>query len=112
MRDRFDARLVCAFTLLLLSACGGGGGGTDGDSNQHPPGSNRAPTAMNMSVTATAGTPYQGTFSATDPDGDTLAATVMAAPSKGGVTISATNPMSFTYTPGAQQSGADSFTYV
>jgi hypothetical protein len=47
----------------------------------------------------------------TDADGDLLTATIVSGPSSGSVTPLSTNG-SFTYTPGANFSGTDSFTYT
>ncbi|HEY3365122.1 MAG TPA: S-layer homology domain-containing protein [Symbiobacteriaceae bacterium] len=70
--------------------------------------SNLAPVAQDMSVSFSAGTAKTFTLSASDPDGDTLTASQVSAPSHGGVGFSG---LSATYTPNPGYSGTDSFTY-
>jgi VCBS repeat-containing protein len=77
-------------------------------------GDNDAPTATNDSYNATEDTPLTvgvpGVLANdTDPDGNALTAAVVATVTHGTLTLNANG--SFTYTPAANYSGADSFTY-
>ncbi|WP_141551738.1 Ig-like domain-containing protein [Natrinema sp. CBA1119] len=66
------------------------------------------PSANDVSVLASEGTPVTGTFDARDPNGDSLSYAVTSGPNHGTVS---TNGDSFTYTPESGYSGTDSFTY-
>ena len=69
---------------------------------------NLAPVAGNLSVTTNEDVPVAVPLSATDPDGDPLAAVIVSAPTHG--VLSGTFP-NLTYTPAANYYGSDSFTY-
>jgi hypothetical protein len=69
---------------------------------------NHAPTANPQVVTTDEDTPMAITLTGSDPDGDPLTFTVTSLPAKG--TLSGTAP-NLTYTPGANLSGDDSFTF-
>ena len=69
---------------------------------------NDAPVAAGQSVTTSEDTPKAITLAATDADGDVLSYTVVTAPQHG--TLSGTAP-NLTYTPAANYSGPDSFTF-
>jgi photosystem II stability/assembly factor-like uncharacterized protein len=69
---------------------------------------NDAPVANNQTVQVTEDTPKQITLSATDVDGSTLTYAVVTPPSKGALGGTAPN---LTYTPNANATGADSFTF-
>lgn len=70
---------------------------------------NQPPVAVPGTLDAFAGITKSGQLVGTDPDGDSLTFSVVATPSKGVVNI---NPNgSFTYTAGAAELGADSFTF-
>ena len=71
-------------------------------------GSNQPPNASNQSVTTSEDTPKAITLSATDPDGDPLIYTVVAAPAHGTVSL---NGNVATYTPAANYNGPDVFTF-
>ena len=92
-------RALCAACacVLAVSGCGGGGGKR-----------NQAPTANNLAIATAEDTAQTGTITASDPDGDALTAAVATAPTRGDVVV--TSGMSFTYTPRANQNGADQFT--
>ncbi|GGX54574.1 hypothetical protein GCM10007392_22480 [Saccharospirillum salsuginis] len=83
----------------MLSACGGGGG-TD---------SNTAPKATDQSVSTGENTPLDITLTGNDDDGDSLSFTVKGDPANG--TLSGTVP-DLTYTPDADFTGDDSFTFT
>lgn len=72
---------------------------------------NRAPTAVDGSLEAVAGTANSGRLQASDRDGNSLRFSIVSPPTKGSITLN--NPLSgaFTYTPGAGASGTDSFTF-
>src|SRR5207244_13046352 len=69
---------------------------------------NQAPVAYNGFATTNEGTPVTATMPASDDDGQVLTYTVISGPSHG--TLSGTGP-SRTYTPAAEYSGSDSFTF-
>jgi VCBS repeat-containing protein len=94
-------RLVCLLFLASLSACGGGG---DKD--------NERPSATGTSITTNEDQPGSGTVTATDPEGQTLSATIGTAPARGTATVTGGNPFTVTYTPSANQNGTDSFTVI
>ncbi|MFF7709138.1 Ig-like domain-containing protein [Pseudomonas sp. NPDC007930] len=71
--------------------------------------SNPPPLASNQNVSTQENVAVSGTLQASDPDGDALSFSVTTAPGHGSVAI---NPDgTFSYTPGAGYSGADSFSY-
>ncbi|GAB4133007.1 MAG: hypothetical protein Fur0046_03380 [Cyanobacteria bacterium J069] len=72
---------------------------------------NDAPNASNLNVATDEDTAASGTLLGQDVDGDTLTYEIVAAPTKGTVTITDTATGAFTYTPNANTNGADSFTY-
>ena len=69
---------------------------------------NDLPVAANQSLNATAGTPLAITLAASDVDGNSLTYRITGNPAQG--TLSGTAP-NLTYTPLANASGADSFTF-
>jgi hypothetical protein len=69
---------------------------------------NAAPTASDMDVSTEQNSPVSKTFSASDPDDDSLSYTIESTPSDGTVSVSGD---SFTYTPESISSGTDSFVY-
>lgn len=82
-----------------------------------PPDPNRAPTAMNDAITATTGVPAAFTAAFllandSDPDGDALAISAVAAAATAGGTIASTGDGSWTYTSAAGFVGTDSFIYT
>ncbi|MFI4967994.1 MAG: Ig-like domain-containing protein [Gammaproteobacteria bacterium] len=85
----------CAISHAIV---GGGGGNT-------------TPIANSGSVSTAENTPVNGTLSASDTDGDTLSYAVVANPAHGTVTINNLSTGAFTYTPAANYSGGDSFTF-
>ncbi len=72
---------------------------------------NDPPLANDQDVTAEEDTPLSITVTATDPDGDGLTYSILTTPTDG--TISGLNPSTgeLTYTPDADYSGPDSFTF-
>ena len=69
---------------------------------------NRAPTAAAKTVTTAANTAANVTLQGTDADGDYLLYNIVAQPAHGSLSGTAPNVV---YTPAANYSGADSFTY-
>lgn len=69
---------------------------------------NHPPVAYNQAVHTTQNTSADITLIATDPDGDPLTYTIASAPANG--IVSGTGP-DITYTPNADFTGADTFTY-
>ena len=67
-----------------------------------------APTASDIDISTSEDSPVSETFSASDPDGDSLSYTIESTPSDGTVSVSGD---SFTYTPESISSGTDSFVY-
>jgi hypothetical protein len=70
---------------------------------------NNPPTANSQSVSTPEDTPASITLTGTDPDGDSLTFAIGTGPTSG--TLSGTAP-NVTYTPNANFSGADSFTFT
>lgn len=83
----------------LLSACGGGGG----------TGANAIPVATGQSVSTHENTPLEITLTGNDDDGDSLIFSVSGDPANG--TLSGAMP-DLIYTPNADFSGDDSFTFT
>ena len=73
----------------------------------------RAPTALDDSLTVVTNTPqtFDPRFNDSDPDGDPLTVTGLTAPSHGSVAI-VSGGVGITYTPAAGYTGADTFTYT
>ncbi|MFF2484676.1 S-layer homology domain-containing protein [Paenibacillus sp. NPDC058071] len=71
--------------------------------------SNSKPVSGNLSLKTKINKPLQGTLLAKDDDGDPLTYILVDSPAKGAVNINADG--TFTYTPGRNQFGMDSFTY-
>jgi len=69
---------------------------------------NAAPSASDIDVSTSEDSPVSETFSASDPDGDSLSYAIESPPSDGTVSVSGD---SFTYTPESISSGTDSFVY-
>ncbi len=72
------------------------------------PVTNNPPVAYDQAVDTTQNTSVDITLDATDPDGDPLTYTIAAGPANG--TVGGTAP-NITYTPNAEFTGADTFTY-
>jgi hypothetical protein len=70
---------------------------------------NDPPVAQNVSATTNENTAVNASFSAWDPENDSLTFAVVSGPSHGSVTVQSNG--TFTYTPGTSYSGSDSFTY-
>ncbi len=75
-------------------------------------GSNTAPTASDGSVSTSTDTQANGTLSASDADGDTLAFTVASSPAHGSVSVTNPSTGAFSYTPASGYAGSDTFTFM
>ena len=72
---------------------------------------NDPPTAENATITVSENSAANGQLQAQDPDGDSLTYTVVANPAQGTLASFNTNTGAFTYTPNANATGTDSFTF-
>ena len=72
---------------------------------------NTPPVAAGQSVSGPANTAITGTLKATDADNDPLTYILVTPPAHGGVVLGGASPAAFIYTPAANYSGADSFTF-
>jgi hypothetical protein len=72
---------------------------------------NTAPVASNGAVSAIEDTASAGTLTATDADGNPLTYRIITNGTKGTVTVTNASTGAFTYAPGANLNGADSFTF-
>jgi len=90
--------------VLLLTGCGGGG------SDKSPP-PNLPPAVANATLTVTEDQAGTVRVQATDPNNDVVSVTVTGNPAKGVVTVSGTNPFTFSYAPNLNANGADTFSF-
>ncbi len=72
---------------------------------------NGPPVASNSSFSTAENTSYTGQLVAEDPDGDSLNYSIVSNGSRGSATITNASTGAFTYTPGNNQVGSDSFTF-
>lgn len=72
---------------------------------------NDVPEAADATLNVTEDTPTAGTLSASDGDGDDLTYSIVTQGTKGTVTINNAATGEYTYTPNANATGADSFTF-
>ncbi|MBF0160576.1 MAG: tandem-95 repeat protein, partial [Magnetococcales bacterium] len=72
---------------------------------------NQAPVATDVTVHATEDTAQTGWLTATDRDSTVLTYALVASPKKGAVTVTDAATGAFIYTPNANVSGSDSFSY-
>jgi|GEM_PF-855504 len=72
---------------------------------------NETPITSGSSVSVDEDTQLTGTLTASDVDGDTLTYSIASQPSHGTVTITDASTGAYTYTPTANYSGTDSFTF-
>src|SRR5262249_51555331 len=71
---------------------------------------NRPPVASDGRLTTAEDTAGTGTLTASDPDGNALTFAVVTGPAHGALHLDAATG-AYTYTPGANYNGADSFTF-
>lgn len=86
---------------VLLAGCG--------DDKKDPPKVNTAPTATAKSFTTQAETKYMGTLSGTDAEMDALTFAVGVSPTNGALALNKDG--SFSYTPNAEFTGTDKFSF-
>lgn len=91
-----------ALTPLLLTGCF--------DSDDDDDTVNTSPDAVSESFATEVGTAFSDQLTASDADGDPLSFSVVQEPSLGSVTLNEDG--SFTYTPGDEQTGEDSFVFA
>ncbi len=72
---------------------------------------NEAPQASGMSINTDENTSYSGTLTAADPDDDQLQFSIVSNGTKGTAAITGSSTGDFTYTPNADETGSDSFTF-
>ena len=73
---------------------------------------NKAPVARNMELTTYKNVAITGYFDAVDGEGDELTFQLTSTPARGAVTLAEDGSSQFVYTPYANKTGKDSFTYV
>lgn len=73
---------------------------------------NHTPVASDASVTIDANTIEQGTLQASSPGGDPIVFSIVDQPGHGTVTLDDSSTGAYTYTPNADYSGSDSFTFM
>lgn len=71
-----------------------------------------APVAENFNFSTYKNIAYYGTFSAYDPDGDSVIFQLVDKPARGALTIDEQNDTQFVYTPYENKTGKDSFSYI
>lgn len=86
--------------VSMLVACG---------DDRKKPKINHAPVASDLMQTTQADTELKGKLAGSDSDGDALSYSIASQPGNGSVTLNADG--SFTYTPKADSTGSDQFTY-
>lgn len=101
----------CSKNFLGDSKSLGGGNGAFQPGVPARDDDNLAPTASNISLSTAKNNAVSGTFSATDPESDTLNFEVVTSPIYGDVVIDDPAAGTFTYTPDNDFSGVDTFTY-
>lgn len=92
--------------VLALSGCFD----SDDDDDYQAPEENVAPVAVDEMLTTQADIAFAGTLTASDADGDALTFGLGEDGSLGSAVVNADG--SFTYTPNAQVTGSDSFTFT
>lgn len=94
---------IATSLALALSGC------FDSDDDNKVPEVNEAPVAVDDTLTTQADIALEGTLSATDPENDPLTFALADDGTLGTATVNSDG--SFTYTPNAQVTGSDSFTF-
>jgi Tol biopolymer transport system component len=69
------------------------------------------PVAQNSTFTTPEDTPLSGTLLATDPNGDALTFSIITPPARGTAVITNPSTGAFTYSPGLNRFGGDTFTF-
>ncbi|MCU7918813.1 MAG: tandem-95 repeat protein [Candidatus Thiodiazotropha sp. (ex Epidulcina cf. delphinae)] len=73
---------------------------------------NNPPSANSVQLNTDENTAASGTLTGSDPDGDTVAYIIKTNPVNGSVVLSSASTGAFTYTPAADFSGTDEFTFA
>lgn len=94
---------IATSLALALSGC------FDSDDDNKAPEINEAPVAVDDMLTTQADIAFEGTLGASDPENDPLSFALEENGSLGSAAVNADG--SFTYTPNAQVTGSDSFTF-
>lgn len=97
---------IASGLVLALSGCFD----SDDDNNYQAPEENVAPVAVDEMLTTQADIAFDGTLTATDEDGDALTFGLGENGSLGSAEVNTDG--TFTYTPKAQVTGSDSFTFT
>ncbi|PWK45387.1 Ig-like domain-containing protein [Pleionea mediterranea] len=97
-------KLTSATVLLSLTGCG------VFDSDNDEPQPNTIPVAYNQSVSTVTDTALEGLLDGFDANGDPLSFALDSEPANGSVTVASDG--NFTYTPAAEFTGDDQFTFV
>lgn len=97
---------IASGLVLALSGCFD----SDDDNNYQAPEENVAPVAVDQMLTTQADIAFDGTLTATDEDGDALTFGLGENGSLGSAEVNTDG--TFTYTPKAQVTGSDSFTFT
>ena len=97
---------IASGLVLALSGCFD----SDDDNDYQAPEENAAPVAVDEMLTTQADIAIDGTLSATDADGDALTFGLGENGTLGSAQVNTDG--SFTYTPNAQVTGSDSFTFT
>lgn len=94
-------RVSCGLVLLALAACSGGGGGSGSG----------APVATSGALNVTEDIAASGTLLASDPSGKPLTFQIVSNGTRGSAVITNNATGAYTYTPNANATGSDSFTF-
>ena len=97
---------IASGLVLALSGCFD----SDDDNDYQAPEENAAPVAVDQMLTTQADIAFDGTLTATDEDGDALTFGLGENGSLGSAEVNTDG--TFTYTPNAQVTGSDSFTFT
>ncbi len=110
MRFRFHTILLMSF-LALAAACGGEGSGQpDGDGGTLPP-PNAVPVTTDLSAATVRNFKYSGVLPGTDTDGPVRQFSIVTNGTLGTAVVTNAVTGAFTYTPGTDQTGTDTFTF-
>ncbi|HUQ09789.1 MAG TPA: M64 family metallopeptidase [Steroidobacteraceae bacterium] len=106
----FRVTVLLLVSAACLVACGGGGSGGAAPAPPVTTPSGTAPVAASATLSTDEDTPLTGTLSAQDAEGDPMSFGVTQTPLNGTVVVEPTTGQ-FTYTPRADFSGSDGFSF-